>query len=151
MRITTILVTHDQTEANALADRIAVMEDGELQQYATPAELKERPANLFVGAFIGEPPMNCLAARVDGDGEIAFASRSSEGARRARLSAERDCARRFATGCAASARVTIGVRPHALRIGDGPIKARVSLLPMARRPDACRRRTRRPDRRLRLA
>lgn len=60
--LTAILVTHDQTEANALADRIAVMEGGVLQQYASPAEIKERPANLFTGTFVGEPPMNVFAA-----------------------------------------------------------------------------------------
>ena len=56
--LTAILVTHDQTEANALADRIAVMEGGVLQQFASPDELKNKPANLYVGTFIGEPPMN---------------------------------------------------------------------------------------------
>ena len=68
-KCTTILVTHDQTEANALADRIAVMEGGVLQQYATPAELKARPANLFTGTFIGEPPMNVfnVSATVSGE------------------------------------------------------------------------------------
>ncbi|WP_029061149.1 ABC transporter ATP-binding protein [Labrenzia sp. DG1229] len=60
--LTAILVTHDQTEANALADRIAVMEGGLLQQYDTPENLKNRPANIFTGAFIGEPPMNLFAA-----------------------------------------------------------------------------------------
>lgn len=59
---TAILVTHDQTEANALADKIAVMEDGELQQYASPSEIKEKPANLFTGTFVGEPPMNVFPA-----------------------------------------------------------------------------------------
>ena len=62
--LTAILVTHDQTEANALADRIAVMEGGVLQQYGTPAEIKERPANLFTGTFVGEPPMNVFPAAV---------------------------------------------------------------------------------------
>ncbi len=61
---TAVLVTHDQTEANALADRIAVMEGGVMQQFATPAEIKERPANLFTGTFVGEPPMNVFPAAV---------------------------------------------------------------------------------------
>lgn len=69
--LTAILVTHDQTEANALADRIAVMEGGVLQQYGSPAEIKERPANLFTGTFVGEPPMNVFPASVSGgDGRI---------------------------------------------------------------------------------
>ncbi len=66
--LTAILVTHDQTEANALADRIAVMEDGVLQQFDTPERLKDRPANLFTGTFIGEPPMNVFSAEAAVDG-----------------------------------------------------------------------------------
>ena len=62
--MTAIFVTHDQTEASALADRIAVMEDGVLQQFASEKELKSRPANLFVASFIGEPPMNLLETDV---------------------------------------------------------------------------------------
>jgi multiple sugar transport system ATP-binding protein len=61
--LTAILVTHDQTEANALADRIAVMEDGILQQYAAPQEIKDAPANLFTGTFVGEPPMNVFPVK----------------------------------------------------------------------------------------
>ena len=62
--MTAIFVTHDQTEASALADRIAVMEDGILQQFASEKELKSRPSNLFVASFIGEPPMNLLETDV---------------------------------------------------------------------------------------
>jgi len=61
-RLTSILVTHDQTEAIAMADRVAVLNLGVLQQLGTPDELYARPANLFVAGFIGEPPMNLLAA-----------------------------------------------------------------------------------------
>ena len=121
---TTILVTHDQTEANALADRIAVMEGGELQQYATPAELKDHPANLFVGAFIGEPPMNLLGARVDiGDNRVRFAL-DEGGAVLAFTDAE--IAGPVRERLRALRHATIGVRPHALRIGAGPIRARIS-------------------------
>ncbi len=58
--ITTVYVTHDQTEAMTLGDRVAVMKRGILQQLATPRELYEQPVNLFVAGFIGSPPMNFL-------------------------------------------------------------------------------------------
>jgi multiple sugar transport system ATP-binding protein len=66
--LTAILVTHDQTEANALSDRIAVMEGGLMQQFDKPAHIKERPANLFTGTFVGEPPMNVFAVKVEASG-----------------------------------------------------------------------------------
>ncbi|GAA4357473.1 ABC transporter ATP-binding protein [Angustibacter luteus] len=65
--VTTIYVTHDQTEAMTLGDRVAVLKKGVLQQVASPRELYEQPVNLFVAGFIGSPPMNFLPARVDGD------------------------------------------------------------------------------------
>ena len=60
LAVTTIYVTHDQLEAVALADRIAVMHLGELQQVGAPAELFDQPVNEFVAGFIGSPPMNML-------------------------------------------------------------------------------------------
>jgi multiple sugar transport system ATP-binding protein len=71
LRTTTVYVTHDQTEAMTLGDRLAVMRDGVLQQLGTPAELYERPQNLFVAGFIGAPAMNFLI------GEIADGSLTS--------------------------------------------------------------------------
>jgi multiple sugar transport system ATP-binding protein len=65
--ITTVYVTHDQAEALALADRMAVMEAGRIRQLGTPVEVFRRPANLFVAGFIGSTPMNLLEATVDGD------------------------------------------------------------------------------------
>ena len=58
--ITTVYVTHDQLEALAMSDRIAVMNLGVVQQYGTPGELYSHPANMFVAKFIGEPPMNFI-------------------------------------------------------------------------------------------
>ncbi len=60
LRTTTIYVTHDQTEAMTMGDRIAIMNSGQLQQVAQPLELYNKPANLFVAEFIGSPPMNFL-------------------------------------------------------------------------------------------
>ncbi len=65
--ITTVYVTHDQTEAMTLGDRVAVLKRGILQQLATPRELYTQPGNLFVAGFIGSPPMNFLPATVEGD------------------------------------------------------------------------------------
>src|SRR6185295_4020969 len=72
LHTTTIYVTHDQVEAMTLGDRVAVMKDGLLQQIDTPQALYARPANLFVAAFIGSPPMNLVAAEVAG-GVVRFA------------------------------------------------------------------------------
>src|SRR5689334_1007745 len=64
--ITTVYVTHDQTEAMTLGDRVAVLKRGLLQQLATPRELYENPGNLFVAGFIGSPPMNFMPVTVEG-------------------------------------------------------------------------------------
>ncbi len=64
---TMVYVTHDQTEAMTLGDRICVMRKGELQQVGTPQEVYERPANIFVAGFIGSPAMNFLPATLSGD------------------------------------------------------------------------------------
>lgn len=119
---TTILVTHDQTEANALADKIAVMEGGVLQQYATPAELKVRPANLFTGTFIGEPPMNVLDVDVSGSkSETVFTLPNGQviayGASELAAAPQAFAAARGAH--------KIGIRPYALHIGKGPLKGKV--------------------------
>ena len=64
---TTIYVTHDQTEAMTMADRIVVMKNGYVQQVGTPKEVYFHPVNMFVAGFIGEPPMNFIRRRVEND------------------------------------------------------------------------------------
>ena len=71
--VTTLYVTHDQTEAMTLGERVAVLSRGVIQQVDTPGELYNRPANTFVATFIGSPAMNFLRARLS-DGAIAFAN-----------------------------------------------------------------------------
>jgi ABC-type sugar transport system ATPase subunit len=66
LAITSVYVTHDQVEAMTLADRICVMNKGELQQVGTPQEVYEHPANVFVAGFIGSPPMNLLRGAARG-------------------------------------------------------------------------------------
>jgi multiple sugar transport system ATP-binding protein len=89
---TTVYVTHDQTEAMTLGDRVAVMRAGTLQQVGTPGELYREPVNLFVAGFIGSPAMNFLPATIEGDtiqlpigdvpaGEEQRRALSSDGAR----------------------------------------------------------------------
>jgi multiple sugar transport system ATP-binding protein len=110
---TAVLVTHDQTEANAMADRIAVMEAGVLQQFGPPGELRERPANLFVATFLGEPPMNALAARVQPDG-LSLADAPGQTLPRPGVKLP-----------AADSNVVLGVRPHHLRLGEGAFSGTV--------------------------
>jgi ABC-type sugar transport system ATPase subunit len=68
LKTTMIYVTHDQVEAMTLADRIAVLKDGTLQQLGTPTELFQKPANRFVAGFIGAPNMNFLDGEIGQDG-----------------------------------------------------------------------------------
>jgi multiple sugar transport system ATP-binding protein len=105
---TTIYVTHDQLEALSMADRIAVMHDGVLQQVGTPAEIYNTPANEWVASFVGEPRMNfldCVLQSISGEAVIrhdAFQHRLAE-AQRAQ-----------ANGCAGEVR--LGVRPEDMQI-----------------------------------
>jgi len=111
--LTAILVTHDQAEANALADRIAVMEDGTLQQFAPPATIKESPANLFAGTFIGEPPMNTYAADVEfSDNRLHFKLHSSDTTLHYHTD---ECADAVLNDLQNRRQVFVGVRPYAVK------------------------------------
>ncbi|MBN3040428.1 MAG: sn-glycerol-3-phosphate ABC transporter ATP-binding protein UgpC, partial [Candidatus Omnitrophica bacterium] len=73
IQTTMIYVTHDQTEAMTLGDRIAVMKNGEVLQFDTPLNVYDRPANKFVAGFIGSPPMNFMSGTIDkNDGYLYF-------------------------------------------------------------------------------
>jgi multiple sugar transport system ATP-binding protein len=103
--VTTVYVTHDQTEAMTMGDRIAILNDGVLQQVATPLEAYHQPANLFVAGFIGEPSMNFFEMEAQGD----------------RLSGDRfdypiSQETREAVGDATN--VTLGIRPEDVELVD---------------------------------
>src|SRR4051794_29017616 len=99
LRVTTVYVTHDQTEAMTLGQRVAVMRDGRVLQVDEPQRLYQSPNNLFVAAFIGSPAMNLVEATVE-DGEVAFG--------RFRVPLDRARHPRVADG----SRVVLGVRPE---------------------------------------
>ncbi|MGB3273529.1 MAG: ABC transporter ATP-binding protein [Xanthobacteraceae bacterium] len=74
LNVTTIYVTHDQLEAMTMSDYIAVMHQGVLQQFGTPAEIYNSPANIFVASFIGSPPMNFLSCLIEDGRAVADGS-----------------------------------------------------------------------------
>jgi multiple sugar transport system ATP-binding protein len=122
-KMTAVFVTHDQTEAMALADRIAVMDEGLLQQFGSPVDLKERPSNLFVAGFIGEPPMNLLEARVAVEGGAIRVVVQNEGGGQAFSLAvpSQPAAAPMQNG----RRVQVGVRPHKIVVaptGNGVVQ-----------------------------
>jgi len=109
---TFIYVTHDQVEAMTMADRVAIIADGRLQQVGSPREVYERPANLFVARFIGSPPMNTLTATVASGGvDLGGGVLPLDGAAASPLEAGRQ--------------VVVGVRPEHVSIGSGPLHATV--------------------------
>ncbi|TCC29868.1 ABC transporter ATP-binding protein [Kribbella sindirgiensis] len=104
--ITTVFVTHDQAEALALADRIAVMDSGKLRQLGSPREVFARPANTFVANFIGSTPMNLLPGKVLGDGTVSVAGGSLPAT---------------TVSTPADAEVTVGIRPEYLTLSTGDV------------------------------
>jgi multiple sugar transport system ATP-binding protein len=113
--VTTVYVTHDQTEAMTMGDRVAVMNDGILQQCATPRELFTTPVNQFVAGFIGSPAMNLLPATVD-------ATAATYGSLRVPLTPAQ-------LEALTSGAVTVGVRPNDLVIrADGGLDATVEFV-----------------------
>ena len=104
---TTVYVTHDQLEAMAMADRIAVMNDGVVEQVASPRDIYDRPASLFVADFIGSPPMNFLP----------FRGNLQTGAQAIRLG-EREVAIPAAREALAESDLVLGVRPEHVRFTD---------------------------------
>ncbi|WP_435074009.1 ABC transporter ATP-binding protein [Halorubrum sp. HHNYT27] len=100
---TTVYVTHDQTEAMTMGDRIAILDGGELQQVATPLEAYHRPANQFVAGFIGDPSMNFVDCAVEDAALVADAFRYP-------------LAESTAAAVADSERATLGIRPEDLSV-----------------------------------
>ncbi|HJW49764.1 MAG TPA: ABC transporter ATP-binding protein [Candidatus Limnocylindria bacterium] len=104
---TTVYVTHDQIEALSMGDRIAVMKDGEIVQVDTPVALYDRPASVFVGSFIGSPPMNFMKATAKngtavGNGWQVPGPPGMDGKA-----------------------LLLGIRPENIRLGEGPFRGRV--------------------------
>jgi multiple sugar transport system ATP-binding protein len=113
--VTTVYVTHDQTEAMTMGDRVAVLNNGVLQQCASPRELFTNPVNEFVAGFIGSPAMNLLPAVTDGTDAVY-------GTLRVRLTPDQ-------LEALTSGAITVGVRPNDFEIrADGGLNATVEFV-----------------------
>ena len=108
LKTTTIFVTHDQIEAMTLADRIVVMQGGNIEQIGTPLELYDNPANEFVATFIGAPSMNLLDATLS-DGKVRIADQVFDGP-------------------SGSSDVRLGIRPEHLILADAGLEMQVKVV-----------------------
>ena len=111
LKTTTVYVTHDQVEAMTMADRIAVMNEGRIEQLGEPLELYDRPANLFVAQFIGSPAMNVFEGIYRGNSVEALGARWPSAARAQEGQA-----------------VTYGIRPEHLSFGTDGVPAEIEVV-----------------------
>jgi multiple sugar transport system ATP-binding protein len=112
--VATLYVTHDQTEAMTMGDRVAVLRGGTLQQLAPPQELYESPANLFVASFIGSPPMNLYEASISGPPDARVISLGAS-----RLALPGDLVRRRPELADGDRGLVVGIRPEHLAVAKG--------------------------------
>ncbi|MDZ4020389.1 ABC transporter ATP-binding protein [Pseudomonas sichuanensis] len=111
LKTTTVYVTHDQIEAMTLGDKVAVMKDGLIQQFGTPQQIYNEPANLFVASFIGSPPMNFIPVRLTRqDGRVLALLDSGQARCELPLGVEADVLD--------GREVILGVRPEQISLGD---------------------------------
>ena len=122
---TFIYVTHDQTEAMTLGDRIVIMRDGYIQQIGTPQEVFNNPRNLFVAGFIGSPQMNFFDAKLVEEGGKYFVELGGE---KVELSEEKE--QRLAANGVKSRDVTLGIRPEHTNLKDSGVAAKVDVSEM---------------------
>jgi ABC-type sugar transport system ATPase subunit len=121
--VATLYVTHDQTEAMTMGDRVAVLRAGTLQQLAEPQELYERPANLFVASFIGSPPMNLYEGTVSGPADRLVLSLGSQ-----QLALPDGVLQRSPALAASVGRtLVIGIRPEHLTVTPSPADRSLSV------------------------
>jgi multiple sugar transport system ATP-binding protein len=125
LRVTTLYVTHDQTEAMTMADRVAVLRKGHLQQVDEPETVYAQPVNLFVAGFIGSPAMNIVEAELTRDDQGVIAS---FGSHRLRVDDE-ILAERPALRSSLDRSVVLGIRPESFDVADGgaPADRRLSV------------------------
>jgi multiple sugar transport system ATP-binding protein len=115
LEVTTVYVTHDQVEAMTMGDRVAVMRAGQLQQLASPTELYDQPANVFVASFIGSPAMNRFEATAERGGiRVSNALLQPP-------DAQLDAAK-------GHGKLIAGIRPEHLSVGEGQLTVKVSLV-----------------------
>lgn len=111
----TVIVTHDQLEALTMADRIAVMRDGRIEQVDTPHNIFQKPKNLFVAGFIGTPQMNLLEAVLVGSDGQGLAEFNVDGGQSMKIGVDRRVSE-----LPAGTRVTLGIRPRNLEFSHEP-------------------------------
>jgi multiple sugar transport system ATP-binding protein len=129
IKATTLYVTHDQVEAMSMADKVAIMEDGVLQQVGTPAEVYDNPANLFVAQFVGSPIMNILDCRIGTDENCTqcFLGEDTQA-----LPLSKSMYHEIETRGVPLSQLALGVRPEAVRLAreakDDYVKAEVHVI-----------------------